>query len=317
MNEQPTFADLDYQHKRRRTRREEFLERMDSLIPWQRLEDRIGPHYFRSERGRRPYPLAVMLRVHIVQLCYNLSDPAMEDLLYEAESVRRFAGLRLSEPIPDESTILHFRHLLERHELGQGLFEEIKSHLEDQGVRLREGTIVDATIIEAPSSTKNRSGQRDPEMRQVKKGNQYHFGMKLHIGVDAETGLVHSFSTTSANVHDVTEAHRLLHGEEQQVWGDAGYIGVQKREENLGLAVDWQVAMKPGQRRQLEPESDAALGEKVKASIRAKVEHPFLDVKRLFGYAKVRYRGLAKNTDRLALLLGLSDLKRAQALLAD
>ena len=317
MNEQPTFADLDYQHKRRRTRREEFLERMDSLIPWQRLEDRIGPHYFRSERGRRPYPLAVMLRVHIVQLCYNLSDPAMEDLLYEAESVRRFAGLRLSEPIPDESTILHFRHLLERHELDQGLFEEIKSHLEDQGVRLREGTIVDATIIEAPSSTKNRSGQRDPEMRQVKKGNQYHFGMKLHIGVDAETGLVHSFSTTSANVHDVTEAHRLLHGEEQQVWGDAGYIGVQKREENLGLAVDWQVAMKPGQRRQLEPESDAALGEKVKASIRAKVEHPFLDVKRLFGYAKVRYRGLAKNTDRLALLLGLSDLKRAQALLAD
>ena len=153
MNEQPTFADLDYQHKRRRTRREEFLERMDSLIPWRRLEDRIGPHYFRAERGRRPYPLAVMLRVHIVQLCYNLRDPAMEDLLYEAESVRRFAGLRLSEPIPDESTILHFRHL------------------EEQGVRLREGTIVDAAIIEAPSSTKNRAGQRDPEMRQVKKEN--------------------------------------------------------------------------------------------------------------------------------------------------
>ena len=322
MNEQPTFADLDYQHKRRRTRREEFLERMDALIPWQRLEDRIGPHYFRAERGRRPYLLAVMLRVHIVQLCYNLSDPAMEDLLYEAESVRRFAGLRLSEPIPDESTILHFRHLLERHELGQGLFEEIKSHLEEQGVRLREGTIVDATIvdatiIEAPSSTKNRAGQRDPEMRQVKKGNQYHFGMKLHIGVDAETGVVHSLSTTSANVHDVTEAHRLLHGEEQQVWGDAGYIGVQKRKENLELAVDWQVAMKPGQRRKLDPESTAALGEKVKASIRAKVEHPFLDVKRLFGYAKVRYRGLAKNTDRLALLLGLANLKRARVFLAD
>ena len=320
MNEQPTFADLDYQHKRRRTRREEFLERMDALIPWQRLEDRIGTHYFRAERGRRPYLLAVMLRVHIVQLCYNLSDPAMEDLLYEAESVRRFAGLRLSEPIPDESTILHFRHLLERHELGQGLFEEIKSHLEEQGVRLREGTIVDATIIEAPSSTKNRAGQRDPEMRQVKKGNQYHFGMKLHIGVDAETGVVHSLSTTSANVHDVTEAHRLLHGEEQQVWGDAGYIGVQKRKENLELAVDWQVAMKPGQRRKLDPESTAALGEKVKASIRAKVEHPFLDVKRLFGYAKVRCRGLAKNTDRLALLLGLemwANLKRARVFLAD
>ena len=153
-------------------------------------------------------------------------------------------------------------------------------------MRLREGTIVDATIIEAPASTKNRTGQRDPEMRQVKKGNQYHFGMKLHIGVDAKTGLVHSFSTTSANVHDVTEAHRVLHGRESQVWGDAGYIGVQKREENLGLAVEWQVAMQPGQRRKLEPDSPAAIGERVKASIRAKVEHPFLDVKGLFGYAK-------------------------------
>ena len=171
----------------------------------------------------------------------------MEDLLYEAESVRRFAGLRLSEPIPDESTILHFRHLLERHQLGQGLFEEIKGHLQEQGVRLREGTIVDATIIEAPSSTKNRTGQRDSEMHQTKKGNQWHFGMKLHIGVDAKTGLVHSLSATSANVHDVTETHRLLHGGERQVWGDAGYTGVQKRPENLGLAVDWPVAMRPGQ----------------------------------------------------------------------
>ena len=184
--------------------------------------------------------------------------------------MRRFAGLRLSEPIPDESTILHFRHLLEEHQLGRGLFEEIKGHLEEQGVRLREGTIVDATIIEAPSSTKNRTGQRDPEMRQVKKGNQYHFGMKLHIGVDVDTGLAHSLSATSANVHDVTEAHRLLRGGERQVWGDAGYIGVRKREENLGPEVDWQVAMKPGQRRKLEPDSAEALGEKVKASIRAK-----------------------------------------------
>ena len=316
MNEQPTFADLDYRHKRRRTRREEFLERMNSLIPWQKLEERIGPHYFPAERGRRPYPLAVMLRVHIVQLCYNLSDPAMEDLLYEAESVRRFVGLRLSELIPDESTILHFRHLLERHQLGQRLFEEIKGHLEEQGVRHREGTIVDATIIEAPSSTKNRTGQRDPEMCQVKKGNQYHFGMKLHIGVDAQTGLVHSLATTSANVHGMTQAHGLLHGGEQRVWGDAGYIGVQKREENLELAVDWQVAMRPGQRQKLEPDSAAALGEKVKASIRAKVEHPFLDVKRLFGYAEVRYWGLAKNKERAVLLLGLSDLKRARVPLA-
>ena len=314
--EQPTFADLEYGRKKRRTRREEFLEKLERLVPWQRLEERIKPHYFRGERGRRPYALAVMLRVHIVQLCYNLSDPAMEDLLYEAESVRRFAGLRLTEALPDESTILHFRHLLERHQLGQGLFAEIKDHLEEQGVRLREGTIVDATIIEAPSSTKNRTGERDPEMRQAKKGNQYHFGMKLHIGVDARTGVAHSLSATPANVHDVTQAHRLLHGGERQVWGEAGYTGVQKRPENLGLEVDWQVAMRPGQRRKLEPDSAAALAEKDKASVRAKVEHPFLDVKRIFGYAKVRYRGLAKNTERMALLLGLSNLRRAQACMA-
>ena len=277
--EQPTFADLEFENKKRKTRREMFLERMDELIPWQRLEARIRPYYPKAGRGRRPYDLSVMLRVHCVQVFYNLSDPGMEDLLYEAESVRRFVGLKLSEALPDETTILNFRHLLEKHSLGQGLFAEINAHLEDQGLRLREGTIVDATIIEAPSSTKNRTGQRDPEMHQVKKGNQYHFGMKLHIGVDAETGLVHSMTTTPANVHDVTEAHRLLHGRESQVWGDAGYMGVQKREENLELAVDWQVAMRPGQRRKLEPGSLAAWGERVKASIRAKVEHPILDVK--------------------------------------
>ena len=314
--EQPTFADLDYQSKKRKTRREVFLERMDGLVPFERLEQRIRPVYPKAGKGRRPYPLPVMLRIHCVQLFYNLSDPGMEDLLYEAESVRRFAGLRLSDPLPDETTILNFRHLLERHELEQVLFEEINAHLESQGLRLREGTIVDATIIEAPSSTKNRGGARDPEMHQTKKGNQWHFGMKLHIGVDAGTGVVHSFTTTSANVHDVTEAHRLLHGGEKQVWGDAGYIGVQKRRENLELDVEWQVAMKPGQRRMLESDSPAALVEKAKASIRAKVEHPFLDVKRIFGYAKVRYRGLARNTERMALLLGLSNLRRTPTLMA-
>ena len=297
--EQPSFASLEFQNKKRKTRREAFLER---------LEERIRPHYPKAGRGRQPYDLSVMLRVHIVQVCYNLSDPGMEDLLYEAESVRRFVGLRLIDPLPDESTILHFRHLLERHNLGQGLFTEVKEYLAEQGVWLKEGTIVDATIIEAPSSTKNRSGQRDPEMRQVKKGNQYHFGMKLHIGTDAATGLVHSFTTTSANVHDVTQANRLLHGGETQVWGDAGYLGVQKREENLGLALAWQVALRPGRRRKLEPDSPEARAERTKASVRAKVEHPFLKVKGLFGYAKVRYRGLAKNTERLALLLGLTNL---------
>ena len=240
----------------------------------------------------------------------------MEDLLYEAESVRRFVGLRLSGPLPDETTILNFRHLLEERQLGEGLMEEINRHLAFQGLRLREGTIVDASIIEAPSSTKNGAGERDPQMRQTKKGNEWRFGMKVHIGVDSETGIVHSMSTTSANVHDVTEAHRLLHGGEKRVWGDAGYQGVAKRDENMGLDVEWRVAMRPSRRRQLEPGSKEAVEERRKASIRAKVEHPFLWVKRRFGYAKVRYRGLAKNTQRLALLLGLTNLITAKRHLA-
>ena len=313
---QPTFASVEFEHKKRKTRRELFLERIDTLIPWGQLEAPIQPVYPKAGRGRRPYPLAVMLRIHCVQLCYNLSDPAMEDLLYEAESVRRFCGLSLSEPIPDESTILHFRHLLERHDLGTQLFGAINEHLARRGLRLREGTIVDASIIAAPSSTKNRRGERDPEMHQTKKGNEWHFGMKLHIGVDAATGLVHSLHATAANVSDVTEAHRLLHGGESEAWGDAGYRGVEKRPEHAQSGVRWRVAMRPGLRRQLAPGSAEAKAERRLASVRAKVEHPFLYVKRRFGYAKVRYRGLEKNRQRLALLLGLGNLLVAERQLA-
>ena len=304
--DQPAFADLEYQGKNRKTRRELFLDRMDGLIPWPRLEGRIRPFYPKTGKGRHPYPLAVMLRIHCVQLFYNLSDPGMEDVLYESEPVRRFVGLKLSGALPDETTILNFCHLLERHNLGQGLFEEINGHLESQGLRLREGT------IEVPAPTKNRAGERDPQMHQTKKGNQWHFGMQAHIGVDAEAGLVHSMTTTGANAHNVTKAHNLLHGGETVVWGDAGYQGVDKREENLGLEVDWQVAMRPGKRRKLEPGSAEALVEKAKASVRAKMEHPFLKVKRIFGYWKVRYRGLGKNTQRLALLFGLGNLLTAE-----
>ena len=236
--EQPTFADLEYQVKNRKTRRQVFLERMDGLIPWQRLEERIWPVYPKAGKGRRPYPLAVMLRIHCVQLFYNLSDPGMEDLLYEAESVRRFVGLSLAEALPDETTILNFRHLLERHELGKGLFEDINAHVESRGLRLQGGTVVDTSIIEAPSSAKNRARERDPEMHQTKKGNQWHFGMKAHIGVDADTGIVHSLSTTAANAHDMTEAHHLLHGGETLVWCDAGYQGGHKGEESLGCGVE-------------------------------------------------------------------------------
>ncbi len=243
-----------------------------------------------------------MVRVHCVQLFYNLSDPGMEDLLYEVESVRRFVGLRLSGALPDETTVLHFRRLLER------LFEEVNAHPVSLGHRLKTGTIVDAGIVAAPSSTKSRKGERDPEMHQTKKGKQWYFGMKAHIGVDAQSGLTHSLETTPANASDVATAHALLHGNEEQVWGDAGYQGVGKREENRDTDVDWQVAMKPGKRKLLDKAGPEEAAEKRKALVRAKVEHPFLYVKRHFGYAKVRYRGLAKNTQRIAVLLGFTNL---------
>ncbi|MGH3848797.1 MAG: IS5 family transposase [Pseudonocardiaceae bacterium] len=305
---QLTFSEAEFVNKKHRTRREVFLERMDQLIPWQRLEQKIAKHYPKGENGRPPYPLAVMLRVHCLQLFYNLSDPGMQDALYEIESMRRFAGLRLSERLPDETTILNFRHFLESHRLGKTLFEEINRHLKEQNLSFREGTIVDATIISAPSSTQNQSGERDPQMHQTRKGQQWYFGMKLHIGVDETLGLIHSLETTPANASDIHHAGALLHGEEERVWGDAGYTGIEKREEHQGRDVDWQVALRPGKRAQLPPTSRLARVEKTKASVRAKVEHPFRYIKVMFGYAKVRYRGLAKNENRLHLLAGFTNL---------
>jgi IS5 family transposase len=310
--DQATFSELEYDHKKRKTRREKFLERMDSLIPWEKLEKKIRRHYPKRGRGRPPYPLSVMLRVHCVQLFYNLSDPAMEDMLYEIESVRRFVGLKLSGPLPDETTILKFRHLLEKHNLGTKLFRTINQHLADNDLILKEGTIVDASIISAATSTKNRDKARDPEMHQTKKGNEWHFGMKMHIGVDDTFGIVHSVTTTAANTHDITAAHKLLHGEEECVWADAGYQGVGKRDEHQQREVEWLIAMRPGKRRQLCPDSEEAEIEKAKSSIRAAVEHPFRYVKRMFGYDKVRYRGLAKNEQRISLLLGFTNLLIAE-----
>ena len=310
--DQVTFSDLEYENKKRKTRREKFLERMDSLIPWEKLEKKIRRHYPKPGRGRRPYPLSVMLRIHCVQLFYNLSDPAMEDMLYEIESVRRFVGLKLSGPIPDETTILNFRHLLEKHNLGTKLFEAINRHLADHDLMLREGTIVDASIVSAPTSTKNKEKARDPEMHQTKKGNEWHFGMKMHIGVDEALGIVHSLSTTPANVHDIIETANLLHGEEDCVWADAGYQGIHKRSEHEDRKVDWLIALRPSKRRQLSARSVEGRAEKAKASVRAKVEHPFRYVKRMFGYDKVRYRGLAKNTQRISLLLGFTNLLIAE-----
>ncbi|MBN6746443.1 IS5 family transposase, partial [Acidithiobacillus sp. MC2.1] len=225
---------------------------------------------------------------------------------------RRFAGLQGAARMPDESTILRFRHLLEKHQLAPQMLALINAGLAQQGLLLKTGTVVDATIIAAPSSTKNKDGERDPEMHQTKKGNQWSFGMKAHIGVDAESGLVHTVIGTAANVNDVTQAAALLHGQEKVVFADAGYRGVAKREEAKDLEVDWHIAMRPGKRRALDParEVDRLLdkAEQLKASVRAKVEHPFRVVKQQFGYAKVRYRGLAKNTSRLTILFALGNL---------
>ena len=303
---QMTFSEVEFHSKKRKTRREKFLDQMETLIPWQRIERKIADYYPKPGKGRKPYPLSTMLRVHCMQLFYNLSDPAMEDALYEIESMRKFAGLSLSGCLPDETTILKFRHLLEKHELGKEILNEVNRHLEKEGLLLREGTIVDATIICAPTSTKNKAGQRDPEMRQTKKGNEWYFGMKMHIGVDKTFGVIHSMTTTSANTHDITQTENLLHGQEDTCWGDAGYLGAQKREELVDKAIDWHIAARSGKRKQM---SGVALSvEKIKASIRAKVEHPFRRIKQQFGYSKVRYRGLKKNHNRLELLAAFSNL---------
>jgi transposase, IS5 family len=318
MDHQLTFADSEFNQKRRRTRKEIFLGRMDKLIPWKRLEAIIEPHYPKAGNGRRPYPLTTMLRIHCIQQWYSLSDPAMEDALYEIASMRLFAGLSLDKPIPDHTTIMNFRHLLERKKLARKIFKEVNQWLTEAGVLLKEGTLVDATIIEAPTSTKNKSGERDPEMHQTKKGNQWHFGLKAHIGVDARTGITHSFTTTAANEHDLNQAKELLHGDEQFIFADAGYRGAERRSELKGVTADWHIAERPGKIRALKkhPRKNKVpiQTEYLKASIRAKVEHPFRIIKCQFGFVKARYRGLMKNESKLAMLFALANIVRVSQL---
>ncbi|EIY2610729.1 IS5 family transposase [Pseudomonas aeruginosa] len=308
---QMTFADAEYAGKRKQTRKELFLIEMDQVVPWKGLVALIDPHYPKGEGGRPAYPLMAMLRIHLMQNWFGYSDPAMEEALYETTILRQFAGLSL-ERIPDETTILNFRRLLEKHELAAGILAVINGYLGDRGLSLRQGTIVDATLINAPSSTKNKDGKRDPEMHQTKKGNQYYFGMKAHIGVDDESGLVHSVVGTAANVADVTQVDKLLHGEENMVGADAGYTGVEKRPEHEGREVIWQIAARRSTYKKLSKRSALYKAkrkiEKAKAQVRAKVEHPFRVIKRQFGYVKTRFRGLAKNTAQLVTLFALSNL---------
>ena len=312
---QMSFADAEYAGKRKQTRRERFLIEMDQVVPWKGLIALIEPHYPKGDGGRPAYPLMAMLRVHLMQNWFGYSDPAMEEALYETTILRQFSGLHLDR-IPDETTILNFRRLLEKHELAGGILQVINGYLGDRGLMLRQGTVVDATIIHAPSSTKNKDGKRDPEMHQTKKGNQYYFGMKAHIGADDESGLVHSVVGTAANVADVTQVDKLLHGDENVVCADAGYTGVEKRPEHEGREVIWQVAARRSTYKKLDKRSVLYKAkrkiEKAKAQVRAKVEHPFRVIKRQFGYTKVRFRGLAKNTAQLVTLFALSNLWMAR-----
>jgi len=296
----------------KKTRKREFLGEMNRVVPWAALVELIAPYAPQGKTGRPPFAVEPMLRVHFLQQWFGLSDPAMEEALSDVPLYREFACLdNWTKPLPDESTILRLRHLLDKHELAAQILVVVNDLLRDKGLMLRAGTVVDATLISAPSSTKNASGERDPEMHQTKKGNQWYFGMKAHIGADAQSGLVHTVRGTSGNVNDVIEANSLLHGEQTDAFGDAGYQGAHKRPDAKD-DVTWHVAMRPGKRKALDKSSalDAMVDEveRIKASIRAKVEHPFRVIKRQFGYTKVRYRGLKKNTAQLITLFALSNL---------
>ena len=313
MNRQVSFSDMEYATKKKVTRRDRFLAEIQAIIPWSMLIAEIEPFYPKTgKRGRQPLGVERMLRMYIAQQCFGLSDEGIEDAIYDSQAIRKFVGIDLScESAPDATTLLKFRHFLEDHTLTERIFVTINDFLAQQGLLLREGTVVDATIISAPSSTKNREGRRDPAMHQTKKGNQWYFGMKAHIGVDAVSGVVHTVVTTPANVGDVTQAHALLHGKEREAFGDGGYQGVEKRSESEQANAQWHVAMRPGKRRMLPDTQDGRLAEKLehlKSSVRAKVEHPFHIIKNLFGLKKVRYRGQAKNKAQLLTLFGLANL---------
>jgi Transposase and inactivated derivatives, IS5 family len=310
--DQLSFASLDYAAKKKRTKREKFLAEMERVVPWGRLLALIEPFYPKAGQvGRQPFPLLVMLRVYFVQQWYGLSDPGAEEALYDIQSVRAFAGLELGrDAIPDETTILNFRHLLERHDLTKALFEAVADHLEEHKLLLRGGTIVDATLIAAPSSTKNKDGKRDPEMSQSKKGNAWHFGMKAHVGVDAKSGLVHTAGVTTGSVHDAKAIDKLLREDDRAIFGDKGYFNDRLKRLARAAGVYWAVKDKRKAGRQL---SNAQRKRNRRhGSVRAKVEHVFRVMKCQFGYRKVRYRGVAKNGAQVFTLLALVNLYLAR-----
>jgi IS5 family transposase len=304
---QLTLATVGFEKHGKLTRRAAFLAEMEEVVPWRELCAVVEPFYPKRGNGRPPIGLERMLRLHFLQHWFNLSDPAVEEALYESISMRRFVGIDLGrEPVPDETTILNFRHLLERHDLARELFERVNAYLASRGLQVKGGTILDATIIAAPSSTKNKAQARDPEMRQTRKGQQWYFGMKLHVGVDSRTKLIHAMTTTAANVHDATVLGQLLHGGETRVYGDQAYRGQKAAiRECAPEARDF--TNRRYRHRGVVDEVERAKN-RTKAAVRAKVEHSIGVIKRVFGFTKVRYRGLAKNTHRLWVTCGLANL---------
>jgi IS5 family transposase len=311
----PTLSDIEYGMRKRTTKRDEFLRIMDNSIPWDEWVGYIAPYYPAGKRGRPPMGIEKMLRMYLLQCWFNLSDEGLEDAIYDSYAMRSFMGVNFfEEQVPDATTLLKFRHLLEEHNIAKVFFDAIARALEERGHMMRGGTIVDATIISAPSSTKNRKKERDPQMHQTKKGNEWYFGMKCHAGVDAGSGYVHSLETTGANVHDITVAEHLICEDDEVVYGDSGYIGMEKREEVKNSPhlsrIEYRINRRyhsvqrmPGGWIDWEKQI-----ERRKSSVRSKVEHPFLIVKRFFGFSKTVYRGLAKNTHRLYTLFASTNL---------
>jgi IS5 family transposase len=315
--DQLSFASLDFSAKKKRTKRDVFLAEMAAVVPWSAMEAVIEPHYPKigPQGGRRPFPLATMLRIYCLQQWYALSDPGAEEALYDIQSMRTFCGLELGrDAIPDETTILNFRHLLERHALTKAIFAAVAEHLEAKGEMLRGGTIVDATLIAASPSTKNKQQKRDSEMSSSKKGNQWYFGMKAHVGVDAESGLVHTAGVTTGKVHDAKVMHRLIREDDRAVYGDKGYASDARKRAAEGAGVLWAVKEKAKPGREL-TKRQRARNRRV-GKVRAKVEHIFRVVKCQFGYRKVRYRGIEKNGAQLFALFALANIFLVRSRLA-
>ena len=313
---QQTFSDIEYSNRKRKTKREEFLEIMNDIIPWEEWVALIQPLYYKGKRGRPPRGIETMLRMYLVQMWFNLSDEGVEDAIYDSYAMRKFVGIDfLEEQVPDATTLLHFRHLLEESHLGRAMFDGIKDFMDKTGHIMHGGTIVDATIIDAPSSTKNEQHARDPEMHQTKKGNEWRFGMKIHVGVDAGTGAVVTVAATAANVHDVTMASKLVREDDTVVYGDSGYLGIEKRpeiaeDEHLST-IDYRINRRPGMLHRMKDHGGQdweRFIEHRKSSVRSKVEHPFRFLKVQCGFCKTVYRGIEKNLNRVFVLFASSNL---------